>query len=59
MEDIRQGPGDLPRKPARQILEEQISGGLEEIQRSTSGLLVAGHSAGLDLGFSGVLMAAV
>jgi formate/nitrite transporter FocA (FNT family) len=46
-----------PRKPARRILEHEISEGLGEIQRSTSGLFIAGLSAGLDLGFSIFLMA--
>lgn len=46
-----------PRKPARRILEHEIAEGLGEIQRSTSGLFIAGLSAGLDIGFSLFLMA--
>lgn len=46
-----------PRKSARHILEQEISEGLGEIQRSTAGLFMAGLSAGLDIGFSLLLMA--
>ena len=46
-----------PRKPARRILEQEMSEGLTEIERSTGGLVIAGLSAGLDLGFSVFLMA--
>lgn len=48
-----------PRKPARRILEQEISEGLGEIRRSTAGLLMAGLSAGLDVGFSVLLIAVV
>ncbi|MEZ4869154.1 MAG: formate/nitrite transporter family protein [Caldilineaceae bacterium] len=46
-----------PRKPARRILEQEISEGLGEIRRSTAGLFISGLSAGLDVGFSLFLMA--
>ncbi|MCA9872535.1 MAG: formate/nitrite transporter family protein [Anaerolineales bacterium] len=46
-----------PRKPARRILEQEISEGLGEIRRSASGLFISGLSAGLDVGFSLFLMA--
>ncbi len=46
-----------PRKPAIRILEQQINTGLTEIERSTSGLLMSGLSAGMDMGFSVFLMA--
>lgn len=46
-----------PRKPAESILKQQISSGLTELERSTSGLLMSGLSAGLDVGFSVFLMA--
>lgn len=46
-----------PRKPARRILEQEIAEGLNELERSTAGLLLSGLSAGLDLGFSVFLMA--
>ncbi len=46
-----------PRKPARRILEQEISEGLGEIRRSTAGLLMAGLSAGMDVGFSLLLIA--
>lgn len=48
-----------PRKPARRILEQEISEGLGEIRRSASGLLISGLSAGLDVGFSLLLIAIV
>lgn len=48
-----------PRKPARRILEQEIAEGLGEIRRSTSGLFMSGLSAGLDVGFSLFLMAAM
>lgn len=46
-----------PRKPARRILEQEISEGLGEIRRSPTGLFISGLSAGLDVGFSLFLMA--
>lgn len=46
-----------PRKPARRILEQEITEGLGEMERSTSGLVIAGLSAGLDVGFSLLLIA--
>jgi len=45
------------RKPARRILEQEIMEGLEEIERPTFGLFMAGLSAGLEIGFSLLLMA--
>ena len=48
-----------PRKPARRILEHEITEGLTEIRRSTVGLFIAGLSAGLDLGFSVMLIGVV
>lgn len=45
------------RKPARRILEQEISEGLSEIERPTLGLFIAGLSAGLDISFSLLLMA--
>lgn len=44
-------------KPYREILEEQIASGVQELERSSAGLLLSGLSAGLDLGFSTLLMA--
>lgn len=46
-----------PRKPARRMLEHEISEGLGEIRRSTAGLFISGLSAGLDVSFSLFLMA--
>lgn len=44
-------------KSYRTILEQQISKGLAELERPTSGLFISGLSAGLELGFSLFLMA--
>jgi formate-nitrite transporter family protein len=46
-----------PRKPARRILEQEISEGLGELKRPAAGLIISGLSAGLDVGFSLLLMA--
>ena len=46
-----------PRKPARRILEQEITEGLGEIRRPPIGLFISGLSAGLDVGFSLFLMA--
>ena len=46
-----------PRKPARRILEVEISEGLGELKRPAGGIFIAGLSAGLDVGFSLFLMA--
>lgn len=40
-----------------EILQEEIEGGLKELNRPAGGLLTSGLSAGLDLGFSVLLMA--
>jgi formate/nitrite transporter FocA (FNT family) len=47
-----------PRKPATRILEQEIEEGLGEIERPAGGLFLSGLSAGLDVGFSLLLMAA-
>lgn len=46
-----------PRKPATRILEQEIEEGLGEIERPAGGLFLSGLSAGLDVGFSLLLMA--
>jgi formate/nitrite transporter FocA (FNT family) len=46
-----------PRKPARRILEQDITEGLGELRRPAGGLFISGLSAGLDVGFSILLMA--
>ncbi len=48
-----------PRRPARQILSSQISEGLTELERSALGLLLSGISAGLDVGFSALMIGIV
>ncbi|MDP8958868.1 MAG: formate/nitrite transporter family protein [Actinomycetota bacterium] len=45
------------KKDYRTILEEQIGEGLKQLDRRSSGLLISGLSAGLDLGFGPFLMA--
>ncbi|MEZ4733963.1 MAG: formate/nitrite transporter family protein [Caldilineaceae bacterium] len=46
-----------PRKPVRRMLEHQIAAGLAEMERPPVGLFIAGLSAGLDVGFSLLLIA--
>ncbi len=46
-----------PKKPIRQILDEEIDEGQLALERSASGLVLSGLSAGLDVGFSLFLMA--
>lgn len=45
------------KKSYREILEQEILVGLRELHRPTSGLLLSSLSAGLDIGFSVLLMA--
>jgi len=46
-------------KTSREILEEEIWQGLGELRRPWSGLVLSGLSAGLDIGFSALFMAAL
>ncbi len=46
-----------PKKSYREILEQQVEEELTQLSRPTSGLLISGLSAGLDVGFSVLLMA--
>lgn len=46
-----------PQKPYGEILEEEIRQGLTELERPAAGLIMSGLSAGLDIGFSVLLMA--
>ncbi len=48
--------GATPQKSYRRILAQEIETGIEELERSTGGLLLSGLSAGLDVGFSLFLM---
>ena len=43
-------------KSYRKILEQEITEGLKELDRGTAGLFISGISAGLDLGFSLLMM---
>ncbi|MFC6718018.1 formate/nitrite transporter family protein [Natrialbaceae archaeon GCM10025810] len=45
--------------PTPEILESLIDSGFHEIHRETTGLLLSGFSAGLDIGFGPLLMAVV
>jgi formate-nitrite transporter family protein len=56
---VKQEDSQSPRKSGRRILEQEITEGLTEIQRPTAGLLMSGLSAGLDLGFSVLLMSVI
>lgn len=46
-----------PKKSYREILNQQVHEELSQIQRPASGLFISGLSAGLDVGFSLLLMA--
>lgn len=46
-------------KSYQTILEQEIEAGLLELRRPTKGLLLSGLSAGLDIGFSALLIAVV
>lgn len=46
-----------PKRAPKEILQSEIHEGLEVLHRSTGGLFMSGLSAGLDLGFSVLLMA--
>jgi formate-nitrite transporter family protein len=48
--------GDSAQKTYREILAEEIATGLRELERPAPGLLLSGLSAGLDVGFSLLLM---
>jgi formate/nitrite transporter FocA (FNT family) len=48
-----------PKKPSRQILQDEISEGVDALQRPVIVLFISGLSAGLDVGFSLFLMAVV
>jgi formate/nitrite transporter FocA (FNT family) len=47
------------KKSYQTILEQEIASGLKELERSRRGLFFSGLSAGLDIGFSVLLMAVV
>ena len=56
MADRVADPSQEPKTYA-EILRQEIEGGLKELNRPAGGLLTSGLSAGLDLGFSVLLMA--
>src|ERR1700728_2720414 len=45
-----------PKRAPKDILQSEIHEGLEVLHRTTVGLFISGLSAGLDLGFSVLLM---
>lgn len=49
----------LPQKSYRTILKQEIIAGLSELKRPASGLFLSSFSAGMDIGFSLILMAAM
>lgn len=48
---------ELPQKSYRTILKQEIIAGLAELKRPVSGLFLSSFSAGMDVGFSLILMA--
>lgn len=48
-----------PKKSYREILDQQVDEELNQLHRRSSGLLISGLSAGLDVGFSLLLMAVI
>lgn len=54
-----EGEEKSPQKSQRLILEHTIEEALPQLERSTQGLLLSGLSAGMDIGFSVLLMAIV
>lgn len=56
--DLEKGGDELsPKKASKQILRHEIEEGVDALDRPAAGLFVSGLSAGLDLGFSLLLMA--
>ena len=55
--DLSSEDASEPKKPHRQILQEEISEGLHEFERPALQLFLSGVSAGLDIGFSVFLIA--
>ncbi|WP_435176900.1 formate/nitrite transporter family protein [Halorussus sp. AFM4] len=56
-ERIETEPAWQGRKSKEEILAEEIQEGLEELRRRSSGLLLSGFSAGMDIGFGPLFMA--
>jgi formate/nitrite transporter FocA (FNT family) len=52
-------PSEEPKKSYRQILEQLVKEELNQLKRPTSGIFISGLSAGLDIGFSLLLMGVV
>lgn len=48
---------EQPKKSYAEILEQEIEEGLRQLNRATSGLLISGLSAGLEIGFGALFMA--
>ncbi|ADB60471.1 formate/nitrite transporter [Haloterrigena turkmenica DSM 5511] len=56
-EQIPEGSIVTEQTPTPEVLESLIDSGLHEIYRETTGLVLSGFSAGLDIGFGPLLMA--
>jgi formate/nitrite transporter FocA (FNT family) len=54
---LRSEEASESKKPSSQILQEEIAVGLKELKRPFLGLFLSSLSAGLDIGFSFLLMA--
>ena len=57
--DREESNGNSPKKAPEQILEQQIAEGTEDLERNPVGLALSALSAGLDLGFTVLLVGLV
>ena len=55
--DLVKEKASEPKKPYKQILKEEVVAGMRELRRPAISLFLSGLSAGLDVGFSLLLMA--
>jgi formate/nitrite transporter FocA (FNT family) len=55
--EVQKVSAEIPTKSYREILREEIETGSMELERPRTGLLLSGFSAGLDIGFSLLMMA--
>jgi formate/nitrite transporter FocA (FNT family) len=55
--DLAKEKSAEPKKPYKQILKEEVVAGMRELRRPAASLFLSGLSAGLDVGFSLLLMA--
>lgn len=57
--EVQKVSAEIPTKSYQEILREEIKTGAFELDRPRTGLLLSGFSAGLDIGFSLLMMAVV